>query len=107
MNPADIVANILEKAASTFRSKRTVYGDNWITVGYVLVELFPEGVKLKSVADFTRMFVLMMIVMKTTRYARNFGNGHRDSIRDITVYSAMLEAYDTETFDHEDEVNEK
>jgi len=89
-------ADILEEAAQTFREKNAIYGDNWRLVGKVMRGLFPNGLEIQSVEDWNRMHILLLLVVKMTRYAVNFEAGHRDSIRDAIVYSAMLEMIDEE-----------
>ncbi len=93
-------ADILEEAAKTFRDRNAVYGDNWRLVGKVMNGLFPNGLEIQSVEDWERLHILLLLVVKMTRYAVNFKNGHVDSIRDATVYGAMLEMIDEEIFEN-------
>ena len=92
-------ADILEEAAQTFREKNAVYGDNWRLVGRVMRGLFPNGLEIQSAEDWERLHILLLLVVKMTRYTVNFKNGHIDSIRDATVYGAMLEMIDEEISD--------
>lgn len=87
-------ADILREAALTYEERNKVYGDNYLRVGVVMAGFFPEGVILKTVEDFNRFHIFMLGVVKQTRYTVNWKDGHRDSTRDNTVYSAMLEAID-------------
>lgn len=90
-------ARILAKAAQTHRERHAVYGDNYRMVGKIMAVLFPEGVKLKTEADHNRFHILMLVVVKLTRYATNWrSGGHRDSLTDLSAYAAMLEAIDEE-----------
>ncbi len=89
-------ADILEEAAQTFREKNAIYGNNWRLVGKVMRGLFPNGLEIQSAEDWERLHILLLMVVKMTRYAVNFKNGHADSIRDATVYGAMLEMIDEE-----------
>lgn len=92
---------ILEAAAKTFTAKNKEYGENWRRVGPTLMALFgEEAVTLASPKDHERFHILMLIVVKLTRYTANWEHGgHKDSIHDAAVYAAMLEAIDNET-DH-------
>ncbi len=87
---------ILLAAGQTFIEKNKEYGDNWRKVGPVMNGLFPEGLTLKDEDDFNRFHILMLLVVKLTRYTTNWGKGHQDSLRDSAVYCSMLEFIDTE-----------
>jgi hypothetical protein len=87
--------DFMEEGAATFRERNKVYGNNYHTHGEVMMKLFPDGVELKTVADFNRFGILNMKVAKLTRYCNNFSTGgHQDSIHDDGVYSFMLEELD-------------
>lgn len=91
-----IAADLLAEAAETYRARNKVYGDNFKMVGKVMLGLFPNGVTLKTPHDHNRFHILMLIIVKLTRYTVNWeGGGHADSIHDATVYAAMLEWIDT------------
>lgn len=90
-NSAD---NLLKKAAELFKERNAVYGDNYLMVGETMKGLFPYGVNLLTADDFNRFHILMLMVVKLTRYTNNWKEGHLDSISDNTVYSAMLEMID-------------
>ena len=94
-------AEILEAAAKTFAAKNKEYGENWRRVGPALMALFGgEPITLSSEKDHERFHILMLIVVKLTRYTVNWDQGgHKDSIHDAAVYAAMLEAIDDETKD--------
>ena len=94
-------AQILEAAAKTFAAKNKEYGENWRRVGPTLMALFGgESTTLSSEKDHERFHILMLIVVKLTRYVVNWEKGgHKDSIHDAAVYAAMLEAIDDETKD--------
>ena len=87
---------ILTEAAATFKERNAEYGDNWKMVGKVMHGLFPCGVILSTSDDWNRMHILLLKVVKLTRYTNNWKHGHLDSIRDDTVYGALLEMIDTE-----------
>lgn len=89
------VDEFLTEAAATFKAKNAEYGDNWSMVGEVMTGLFPTGVTMTTPDDWNRMHILLLKVVKLTRYTVNWDKGgHADSIRDDTVYGAMLEAID-------------
>lgn len=87
--------DILFESAETFKARNAVYGNNYLNFGPTMVGLFPDGVTLKTEEDFIRFHLLVLDVVKTTRYCQNFDTGgHHDSIHDKVVYCAMLEAFD-------------
>lgn len=93
-------------AAETHKERNKMYGDAYKKFGGVMSALFPDGVKLETDDDHNRFGVLVMIVGKLTRYAPNFKPepkefemyqvGHADSLRDLSVYAAMLAELDDE-----------
>jgi hypothetical protein len=88
--------DILIEAADTFRQRREIYGDNWKKVSKILKAMFPSGISLKTESDFVRFEFIILAVIKLSRYSNNFElGGHKDSVRDCAVYSAMLEAFDS------------
>ena len=84
-------AKILEEMAETFRERNKVYGDNYKTVGEVMVALFPKGVSLKTVEDYNIWHLFELMIVKVTRFANN-DLKHKDSIHDAAVYAAMVES---------------
>jgi len=87
-------ADIMAEAAETFRERNKVYGDNYKNVGQAMQGFFPNGITLSTPEDHNRFHLFMLAVVKMTRYANNWEQGHKDSIRDATVYCAMLESID-------------
>lgn len=86
---------ILEDAARTFRERNAVYGNNYLNVGSLFCALFPKTLVLSNEKDYIRFHLLMLAVVKLTRYCNNWDEGgHQDSIRDMAVYSAMVESID-------------
>lgn len=83
---------ILQQAAETFRERNAVYKDNTKRAGEVMAALFPEGVTLHSAKDQEHYHLLVLIAVKLTRHTVAWPKGHQDSIRDLAVYSAMVEA---------------
>jgi hypothetical protein len=95
--------DILTESAETYKKRNAEYGDNFLNVGPTMAGLFPEGVTLRNAQDFIRWHLFELIVIKATRYANNFDKGgHLDSIRDMSVYSAMVEAVDASRSDRTD-----
>lgn len=87
--------DLLADAAKTFKERRAVYGYNYLKVGGIFASLFPQGVTLTTPEDFIRFELLMMKVVKLSRYAENWSKGgHSDSLTDDAVYSQMLNAVD-------------
>jgi hypothetical protein len=87
VSPADLLAEM----ANTYRERNAVYGDNWKNVGNVMMAMFPEGVELKTADAVNSWHLWELIVVKLTRFA-NSKLTHQDSIHDVAVYAAMLEA---------------
>ncbi len=85
---------ILDAAAETFRKRNKVYGDNYTRAGEALAAMFPQGVTLKTADDHNRFQIFNLIFVKLSRYAVQWHSGHKDSIHDAAVYSAILEDID-------------
>lgn len=94
---------LLKKALETYDERHLVYGDNYLTIGNVFNNLFPEGLSVCGQAGWNRLHALMLMVVKLTRYAQNFdAGGHQDSLLDLIVYTAMLGEIDDEDRVHRD-----
>lgn len=88
-NPATLLVN----SSQLFKDRQPIYGDTWKDVGDILALLFPDGVVLKTPAEFSRYNTVSLCLIKLRRYCVNFADGgHIDSVRDLQVYAAMLEA---------------
>ena len=84
---------VLQKALDTFHDRGSVYRDNHQRLGATIAALFPDGIEIKSADDHERFALIVLLLVKLTRYAVEWTNGgHRDSIHDCIVYAAMLEA---------------
>lgn len=95
---------VLRKAAETFEERHAVYGDNYKIVGAVMAALFPQGIELKTADDHNRFHILMLEVVKLTRYVQNWqSGGHEDSQMDLSVYAAMLVSIDNEIRQRQEE----
>jgi hypothetical protein len=87
----------LRDAAALFEKRNAEYGDNYRTMGPVLRAMFPSGLTIKTEEEWVRIFLLIVNVMKTTRYAKNFmRGGHEDSMNDQSVYAQMAAETDEE-----------
>lgn len=86
-NAADILADM----ADTYRERNKVYGDNYKRVGDVMMALFPDGVKVENAHEFNVWHLFELMIVKLTRFA-NSELSHVDSIHDLAVYAAMVEA---------------
>lgn len=82
---------ILVAMAATFRERNAVYKNNHEAVGKVMESLYPDGLLLKGAVNFDKWLMLAMIIIKITRLV-NTNLEHTDSMHDIAVYSAMMEA---------------
>lgn len=83
-------------AAALFMQRNKQYGDNYRTIGPVLAAMFPDGLHVGGAEEMQRVFTIVMVVMKITRYAQNIDRGgHQDSLDDMSVYS-MMAAYTDE-----------
>lgn len=89
--------DILEQSADLFRYKRTQYGNNYLVIGKVMADMFPNGLHIKTEEDWNRIHLFLLTVVKLTRYANNYEKGgHTDSTADAIVYFAMLQELDDE-----------
>jgi len=86
----------LAEAAELYSRRSIDYRDSYKTFGTFVKALFPNGLVLNTEEDFNRWGTLSMILAKIHRYTLNFDKGHEDSLRDIIVYSAMLQELDGE-----------
>jgi GH18 family chitinase len=83
---------VLEQMLETFRDRNSTYKDNWKSAGDVMAALFPQGIKLQTKADHIKFAFLNHIVGKLTRFVAA-DMAHTDSIHDLAVYAAMMEAF--------------
>lgn len=84
-------ADVLQQMADTFRERNKVYGDNYKRVGEVMVALFPNGVTLDTPDAFNTWHLFELMIVKLTRFVVS-DLKHLDSIHDLAVYAAMVEA---------------
>lgn len=87
------VPDLLRSAASLYEERNKTYGDNYKFYGKLLDALFPNGLAIPA-GDFdalNRLGIVHMIAAKLQRYCHNPKRYHKDSARDMTVYSTMLD----------------
>lgn len=82
----------LEAMAATFRERNSKYGDNYITLGKVMVALFPDGITLKTEKDFILYHWMDWAMGKWTRFVKTKMTD-TESVHDGAVYMAMIEDY--------------
>jgi hypothetical protein len=86
------VPGILESGAATYRERNAIYGDSWETFRNVMTALYPNGVSLNGEDEVIIYNWISHIAGKLVRF-KNSGYKHSDSMHDISVYAAMIEAY--------------
>lgn len=85
----------LINAARMYADKSKVYGNNYLQFGKIMSAMFPNGLTVRTEDEWNRLHLLIMGMVKKTRYANNFNKGgHEDSIIDDIVYLAMLHQVD-------------
>lgn len=90
MSRGDYV-DLLDGARDVAIQRQGQYGSVYKDNGKIYAALFPNGLTLKTEADFQRMAMFMSCVGKIGRYARNMeSGGHLDSAVDLVNYAAML-----------------
>lgn len=83
-------ADALEEMARTFQERNSVYKDNYKKVGALVRTLFPEGVP-RGLVEQDHWHLFELILVKLTRFTQSELQ-HKDSIHDIAVYAAMIQA---------------
>ena len=84
-------------SADTFKIKNAQYGSNSKNYAAAMKAFFPNGIVIKTEQDHERIHLLMLLIVKISRYCNNFElGGHEDSLNDAAVYSAMLRSLDAE-----------
>ena len=81
---------VMEKMLATFLERKQTYGLNYLIIGKVLEQMFPDGVVLKTAEDHNRWHLFLQAQVKMTRLA-NTNLTHEDSAHDASVYMAMLD----------------
>lgn len=98
-------SELLEESAATYRERNKFYGDNYLTFGKAMAQIFPTGLVISTENDWNRIGILVQMVAKLTRYAANFHKGgHDDSLLDLATYAAMLREIDLDISSTKDEI---
>lgn len=84
-------ADILADMADTYRERNKIYGDNYKRVGHIMTALHPIGIELKTAEDHELFHLWSLMIVKLSRFAVS-GLTHEDSVHDLCVYGAMVEA---------------
>ena len=88
--PPISAADVMESMAATFRERQKEYGSNFRMVAPIMAILFPNGVPSDLVTS-DKFHLFELIIVKLSRFAIS-GMTHQDSIHDLGVYAAMVEA---------------
>lgn len=83
-------SDVLADMAATFKERNAVYKDNYKQVPRMLRAMFPNGLP-DNLAFEEHFHLLELILVKLTRFGQS-GATHVDSIHDVAVYAAMIEA---------------
>jgi hypothetical protein len=99
-------SDLLEESAEVYRQRNSVYGDNYLTFGKVMEQMFNCGLVISAENDWNRLGILVQMVAKLTRYTANFHKGgHDDSLLDLATYTAMLREIDLDIATTKSEVD--
>jgi hypothetical protein len=88
------VPQFLREAADLFAKHNKLYKDNYHKVGAIYALMFPNGITLRTPADFNRFAIVVQMVNKLVRYSFNWVTGHPDSLDDLSIYAMMLKELD-------------
>jgi hypothetical protein len=88
---------LLGDLSKLFLERNALYKDNYKKFGNILVQMFPDGITLKSPEEFNRFALFLQIIHKQTRYAHSvLDGGHADSLDDTSVYAQLLQEFDND-----------
>lgn len=93
---AKSVPTRLHALAKIYQDRNAVYGDDYMHAGKILSGYFPRGINLKTEEDFRRFYMFVHMIGKTNRYAHCMarGEGHADSLNDLSVYGQITQETD-------------
>lgn len=86
-------AGLLQAASSTMLERDGKYRGADDLYAKLMAVLFPD-LRLRTLEDHHRFHLLMLLIVKLTRYIRSWDGGHDDSLIDLVNYGAMLLAVD-------------
>jgi hypothetical protein len=91
------VSQAIHDLARIHEDRRSLYGEDFLHVGEVMLGLFPRGLTLRTAVDFNRFVLLVHQVTKVSRYAQCMarGQGHQDSLDDLSIYAQLLQHFDS------------
>lgn len=90
----------LVRLGEIFKERNGLYGDTFRSFGTIMSGFFPNGLEVRTEADWNRLALLMHVADKLSRYANNFVvGGHADSLDDTSVYAQILQMIDAEQKD--------
>jgi hypothetical protein len=85
----------LERAARLYEKRNATYQDTHVRFGRTMCEILPEGAVIRTAADWSRVFLLVMRMAKEDRHCRClFSGGHLDSLNDLSVYAQMTAEFE-------------
>lgn len=88
---------LLTQLASLFEERNKKYKDNYKRFGHILIQMFPEGLALKTPEEFNRFALFLQVLHKQTRYAHSIlEGGHPDSLDDTAVYAMLTQEFDND-----------
>lgn len=91
------VPDMLRESAAIYEERNKTYGNSYKEFGTIMAAFFPYGVVLNNSEEMNRHAVLTLMMAKLQRYCNNFHKGgHKDSLIDLSTYSAMLNELDGE-----------
>lgn len=83
-------ADLLRAHATVFEEKNKVYGENYKHFGRLMTGLYPQGLTVKTEAEWIQLGLILNAATCLQRYCFVAG-GHADSAQDLSVYGAMME----------------
>lgn len=90
------VPDMLKALAGIYRQRGSLYADNYLHFGKAMMAFFPRGLNLHTADDFNRFHLFVLMGSKLSRYAMMLtAGGHVDSLDDLSVYSQMLQQFDS------------
>ena len=90
------VPDYFKSLSDLFVERNASYGDVYKKYGNTIHSIVGE-IELKTPKDHGRMCMLMMCILKISRYANNFSKGgHNDSLDDLAVYAMLLKDIDND-----------
>lgn len=82
-------ADHLREMAAFYEKRNEEYGNAHTRHGKIMAAFFPDGITLKTAADFHTYHAFELIVIKLNRIAGQFPIPHMDSWLDLCVYGAI------------------